>query len=397
MKNTKLRLSVILNLSIYLVSISLLARNTIFSDTLKWNNYSFSEYLISYPDKFIRRGFWGEVLEIIYRNEPLLQGLNLTVFSVNALFLLSIYLLFKKYKIDINFLTLLLLSSMGFIQFYFYGNFYFRKDMFYLNYFIFFIILIYLEDQNKVNSKLVNIYLILFIIPVALIHEGYLLVTTPFVYKVLKNKRDKFHKLYFIFCILLFIFQISAQGNFEDALKIWNNLSELDKSFLDGFSSSAISFIGYDFRYFINNNYNGIILFDGGDVFKWLFIVFYYMSFYSLLFSKGSLFNFKTYLTSKFKGEYYFLTVSFLFFFIYDWGRLLNTIFYILLLYLIYNHNQNFSSFYESRNTLTFKFFIFMTLFTIIPDRGWQDFSYSKKFVDSIEEIRTIFLIFNNF
>ncbi|MDC3241630.1 hypothetical protein OAU06_01765, partial [Acidimicrobiia bacterium] len=125
MKNKKLRLSVFLNLAIYLASISLLTRNTILSNTLKWNNYSYSEYLISYPDKFIRRGFWGEVLEIIYRNEPLLQGLNLTVFSVNALFLLSIYLLFKKYKIDINFLTLLLLSSMGFIQFYFYGNFYF--------------------------------------------------------------------------------------------------------------------------------------------------------------------------------------------------------------------------------------------------------------------------------
>ena len=38
-----------------------------------------------------------------------------------------------------------------------------------------------------------------------------------------------------------------------------------------------------------------------------------------------------------------------------------------------------------------------MSLFTIIPDRGWQDFSYSKKFVDSLEEIQTIFLTFYNF
>jgi len=396
-KMIKIKTSYLFLLLIYLISFFLLARNTIFSKTLKWNTYSYSEYLISYPDKFIRRGLWGEVLGIIYKNEPLFKGLNLTVFFVNALFLLSIYFLFKKYKIDNNFLTLLLLSSMGFFQFVFYGNFYFRKDIFYINYFIFFIILNYLEDQNKLNSKLVDIYSILFIIPIALIHEGYLLVVTPFVYKVLKNKRNKFHNLYFLFCLLLFIFLILSQGNSEDALKVWNDLSDFDKSFLQGFSASAISFIGYDFDYLISNNYNGIIMFDSGDVFKWLFIIFYYLSFYSLFFSNGNLFNFKNYLIKKFNGEYYFLTISILFFFIIDWGRLLNTIFYILLLYLIYDSGQNFSNFKESSHTSTFKFFVFMTLFTIIPDRGWQDFSYSKKFVDTLEEIQTIFLTFYNF
>ena len=87
MKNKKVRLSVILNLAIYLVSISLLARNTILSNTLKWNNYSFSEYIISYPNKFIRRGLVGEVLTYLSNGESIFYGVQIVVFANCILFI----------------------------------------------------------------------------------------------------------------------------------------------------------------------------------------------------------------------------------------------------------------------------------------------------------------------
>ena len=68
----KNKLSSLFLLLTYLISFFLLARNTVLAKTLKWNTYSYSEYLISYPDKFIRRGLWGEVLGIIYQRVALL-------------------------------------------------------------------------------------------------------------------------------------------------------------------------------------------------------------------------------------------------------------------------------------------------------------------------------------
>lgn len=397
MKNKKIRLSSILNLAIYLVSISLLVRNTILSNTLKWNNYSFSEYIISYPNKFIRRGLVGEVLTYLSNGESIFYGVQIVVFANCILFISLLFLLFKKLQIDIEFLSLLLLSSMGFFQLFFYGNFYFRKEMFYLNFFIILIFLFIYEESHKLNKNIINVYLIFTTLIISLIHEGFLLITTPFVYIILRNKRKYFHKYYGIFSYLLFLGMIFSQGDGVAAATLWNELNPYDKSLIPDISSTAISFIGYDYSFFLTLKYSGISLLDEGNVFYWLFIVFYFMLFYSLLFTNGILLNLVLLFKNKFKYEYILLTIPILFFVAFDWGRFFIAVFYILLLFLIYDFKNKFSNFLISKKTITFKLFVIMTVLTIIPDRSWQDFSYIEKLFDSIEEIQFLYNQFINF
>ena len=397
MKNKKVRLSVILNLAIYLVSISLLARNTILSNTLKWNNYSFSEYIISYPNKFIRRGLVGEVLTYLSNGESIFYGVQIVVFANCILFISLLFLLFKKLKIDIEFLSLLLLSSMGFFQLFFYGNFYFRKEMFYLNFFIILIFLVMHEESKKINKNIINIYLLLLTLIISLIHEGFLLVTTPFIFLLLRNKRINFHKFYALYSYGLFVLMILSQGDSQATNTLWDDLNSFDKSLIPEISSTAFSFVGYDYSFFLTTEYNGLSLLDGGNVFYWLFIIFYFILFLSLIFTNGSVFDLIYLLENQFKYEYILLSVPVLFCIGFDWGRFLVAVFYVLFLFLLYNLKHKISNFQISRRTLSFKFFVLMTLFTIIPDRSWQDFSYINKFFDSIDEIKFIFNNILNF
>ena len=53
------------NFLIYLFSVVQVARRTILSDGFEIHYWSFSELLIFYPDRFIRRGFIGQAIQFI--------------------------------------------------------------------------------------------------------------------------------------------------------------------------------------------------------------------------------------------------------------------------------------------------------------------------------------------
>ena len=82
-------------ISIFLVSATLLLlmRYTVLSSSLKWGTWSYGENLISYPDKFVRRGLLGEIILIISQNNPAFKTLNFIIFINCILLLFLIFLI----------------------------------------------------------------------------------------------------------------------------------------------------------------------------------------------------------------------------------------------------------------------------------------------------------------
>ena len=68
------------SLYIYAISIVRIARKTIYSDQLQYSWYSFSELLISYPERFTRRGFIGELASVIDSDQILFDDINRIIF-----------------------------------------------------------------------------------------------------------------------------------------------------------------------------------------------------------------------------------------------------------------------------------------------------------------------------
>ena len=75
-------------LIIYLLTIAQVAKRTILSSTLEYTPWSYSELLISYPDQFLRRGFIGEVINVIDSDGILFDTVNLVLFINFFLFVL---------------------------------------------------------------------------------------------------------------------------------------------------------------------------------------------------------------------------------------------------------------------------------------------------------------------
>ena len=191
-------------LSLTSVTLLFLMRYTILSNSLKWGTWSYGENLISYPDKFIRRGLLGEIVLFISNGSPAFKTLNSIIFLNCVLLLFLIFLIFKKYDIYLKQFNIYLLSSFGLLYLVYHGNSYNRKEIFAINFFLIFILLLK-SKRNEINLG-VKIYLIISLIFLALIHEGALFITLPFYYLILKNIDVKFSYLYSAFGLLLIVF-----------------------------------------------------------------------------------------------------------------------------------------------------------------------------------------------
>ena len=84
---------------------------------------------------------------------------------------------------------------------------------------------------------------------ISLIHEGFLLVTTPFIFLLLRNKRINFHKFYALYSYGLFVLMILSQGDSQATNTLWDDLNSFDKSLIPEISSTAFSFVGYDYSF----------------------------------------------------------------------------------------------------------------------------------------------------
>jgi len=134
-------------LIIYLLTIAQVAKRTILSSTLEYTPWSYSELLISYPDQFLRRGFIGEVINVIDSDGILFDTVNLVLFINFFLFVLLSFTNIKLSNLEPIQHFLFLISIFGIFNITTFNQYYHRKEMFVLNLFF----LITLIFRTKVN------------------------------------------------------------------------------------------------------------------------------------------------------------------------------------------------------------------------------------------------------
>ena len=69
-----------INFLIYLFSVVQVARRTVLSNGFEIHYWSFSELLIYYPDRFIRRGLIGQIIQFIDDDGIFLDSTLLVIF-----------------------------------------------------------------------------------------------------------------------------------------------------------------------------------------------------------------------------------------------------------------------------------------------------------------------------
>lgn len=373
-------------LSLTSITLLLLMRYTILSNSLKWGTWSYGENLISYPDKFIRRGLLGEIVLFISNGNPAFKTLNFIIFLNCVLLLFLIFLIFKKYEIYLKQFNIYLLSSFGLLYLVYHGNSYNRKEIFAINFFLIFILLLK-SKRNEINLG-VKIYLIISLIFIALIHEGALFITLPFYYLILKNIDIKFSYFYSVFGLLLIVFLITQQGNLEDVEKMWNELTDFDKQqIMSDLESSAIYALNYSYEKQLIGQ-SGLNKFNDGTINHWLsFLVYFGIYFFvnHLGCNLEKLFDFFNSIKA-FPVELIFCSLLFILGGG-DWGRYFVFFIYMYYFYIIYICDLKNFKITNSVRTKHLTVFLIYSFFTIMPMASFQDINILNKLINTFEQI----------
>ena len=349
----------LLNFLIYIFSIAQVATRTILSDSFEIHYWSFSELLIYYPGRFIRRGFIGQIIQLIDNDGILLDSTLLVVFINFCFFTLFLFLNLRAFELTSHQSFLLLMSTFGIYQVTIYNQYFHRKEMFLIT--IFLIINLLLKNRLDSNLKFVSV-LFLTLVSI-LIHEGIALLMFPFIYYLLKKKTDnlKIHKLYFITCLLTFIIVIFNAGTPEISDQIRNSLSMEDRIFFEG-DRDAITTIGWSlYDTFALTTFTLIF---SGSMFLWFFyialMVLSVLVILNIPYSKISTIN----PVALLKENLIFLFIIPIFIVGFDWGRWIFSIFYFLFFTLINTES------FKKINSFKVKELIFLVIsfFTIMPE-----------------------------
>ena len=347
------------NFLIYLFSIAQVARRTIFSDGFEIHYWSFSELLIYYPDRFIRRGLIGQIIQFIDDDGILLDSTLLVIFVNFCFFVFFLYCNLKAYELTSHQSFLILMSTFGVFQVSIYNQYFHRKEMFLIT--LFLIINLILKNMLRRNFKFLMV-LFLTVISI-LIHEGIALLMFPFVYYLLKQKTENinFHKAYFLLCIAVFIIVILNAGSPEIADQIRNSLSTEDRVLFET-DRDAITTIGWSlYDTFALTTFTLIF---SGSMFLWLFYI------ALLVFSINVILNIPIRKTSRLevinflKGNSYFLLIVPIFIVGFDWGRWIFSLFYFLIFTIINIKSIDKIDTFKSKETL----FLVISFFTIMPE-----------------------------
>ncbi len=233
----------LISLLIYSLSIVQVAKKTILSNTLEYSPWSYSELLISYPGIFTRRGLIGELITLFDSDTVLLNTVNIFVFVNFVVFALLSYIHIKISKLNPLQHLLYLISIFGILNITLFNQYYHRKEMFVLNLFMLTLLLI----RFKVNNNLLFIFTIIFSVLMVLIHEGIAMLAVAFTVLIIKNKMQfsiKMVNAYSMIVLLSFISVIFSAGNENASNLIWNSLSEFDRGLID-IQTNAITAIGW--------------------------------------------------------------------------------------------------------------------------------------------------------
>ena len=353
----------LISLLIYSLSIVQVAKKTILSNTLEYSPWSYSELLISYPGIFTRRGLIGELITLFDSDAVLLNTVNIFVFVNFVVFALLSYIHIKISKLNPIQHLLYLISIFGILNITLFNQYYHRKEMFVLNLFMLTLLLI----RFKVNNNLLFIFTIIFSVLMVLIHEGIAMLAVAFTVLIIKNKMQfsiKMVNAYSMIVLLSFISVIFSAGNENASNLIWNNLSEFDRGLID-IQTNAITAIGWSlFDSFFKTTQ---VLIFSGSMFLWSFyfaiFVWTFLAIFKIEFNKLN-FSFTT-LKEFLLKEKYFIVIPILFIVGFDWGRWIFSLFHLsFFTFLILNNKI------DKNKTWSFAIgaFIVVSLLTIMPE-----------------------------
>ncbi|MDA8652961.1 hypothetical protein N9L62_01955 [Candidatus Actinomarina sp.] len=353
----------LVSLLIYFLSIAQVAKKTILSSTLEYSPWSYSELIIFYPGLFTRRGFLGELITLIDSDLILFDTVNFILF-INFI----IFILLSFAHIIISKLTplqhlLYLISIFGILNITLFNQYYHRKEMFVLNLFMLTLLII------KINTKTTITFIatVTLSILMILIHEGIAMITIAFIILILKKKTSfspYLIKTYSTIIFLSFIGVILSSGNDTVSDLIWGDLSEFDRSLIS-IETNAITAIGWSLldSFFETTQ----VLIFSGSMFLWSFYFAMFIWTFLVIFKiEPNKINLSTIPVKEFLlKEKYFIVIPILFFVGFDWGRWIFSLFHLSFFsFLILN-----DKIYKNKNwSISIGALVLVSLLTIMPE-----------------------------
>ncbi len=357
------RITNLVSLLIYFLSIAQVAKRTILSNTLEYSPWSYSELIISYPGLFTRRGFVGELITLIDSDLILFDTVNIFLFINFITFILLSFTHIKISKLTPLQHLLYLVSIFGILNISIFNQYYHRKEMFVLNLFMLILLIIKINTKTKITF----ITTVTFSILMILIHEGIAMIAIAFIVLILKKKSyfsAYMLKTYSIIILLSFVGVIVSAGNDTASNLIWSNLSEFDRSLIS-IETNAITAIGWSlFDSFFKTTQ---VLIFSGSMFLWSFyFAIFIWTFLAIFKIEPNRLNLRFSTVKEFLlKEKYFIVIPILFIVGFDWGRWIFSLFHLSFFsFLILNNQIN------KNKTWSFAIgaFILVSLLTIMPE-----------------------------
>jgi hypothetical protein len=322
------------------------------------NPWSFTELLINYEGGFVRRGFIGNIIFQFDSDGILFDTLYFVVF-INFVIFISLILLNLRTS-SLNYFQKLLFHISIFAPFNItlFGNFYSRKEMFLIN---FYLLSLLIYKTNRKNLFLYSSFL--FGILALLIHEGVaLFILFPFYIFLLKKKNIKQRtiNLFNFSMFALFMILVLYKGNTQIVSQIWSSLSSEDIVLINNLNPNAITSIGWGVLETLKTTY--IVVFSGSIIY---WSVFFVMIVYTISIVLGKhITEIYIILKNTILNNKEFLIIVPLFFFTFDYGRWIFTIFYLTFFTMIIFKENTINNL---KLTYNLGFYVVISFLTAMP------------------------------
>lgn len=344
-----------------LVSVFQVAKATVLErnnyEYIDINPWSFTELLINYEGGFVRRGFIGNIIFQLDSDGILFDTLYFVIFINFVLFVSLIHLNLRESSLSSFQKLLFHISIFSPFNITLFGNFYSRKEMFLINFFLISLLIFR-------NSKKLFIYsCFIFGVLSQLIHEGVaLFILFPFLIFLLKkiNTPQKSINLFYVSMLSTFLLLVFYKGNNQIVDQIWSSLSNEDIVLINNLNPNAITSIGWGVLDTVKTTY--IAVFSGSIIYWSVYVV-------MVVFTVSIVFNEHinaTYIVLKntVLNNKEFLIVIPLFFFTFDYGRWIFTIFYLTFFTLIIFKEEIIENYHYTYNLF---FYIVVSFLTAMP------------------------------
>lgn len=329
-------------------------------------NYAISDLLIHYDGEFIRRGFIGTVL-LYLSNFFDFELKNIIKYFFYAVYLFYFFIYFtflKKLVFKSRILLLFIIfSPIGILYPLYELESLLRKEIFLYTFYLSYLIIL----ENKINQKLIILYLSLILPLLILIHDGFIFFIPIFfltwiIYKDTKSYKtfisDMIFPLLTILLVTILHIQYIFYGNTPGYVdQIVSNLSNYD---YDTKKFAAFIWLERDLKdalmtIFINLNINNFFR----------FILLILLSFIPILY----IFKKVRVINKEIKIIFLLTLLSFSLIFIIalDWGRFMTVIFNLIMFFLVFSIKK-----YNKFSNLKFKNDLMILLFLIIYCSTWS-------------------------